>query len=222
MGWVLAIVCLGSAWAQEKRDSTRSDALRLGLDIFRLGYGLVEPSRASLELSADYNRGANLAVVELGQAQNERSEGRYTVRYSGLYGRLGYERNLFYTGEDLLVVGGRLAWSQFDQTSENLQINSSYLGSQALPGRFSQAGTAWWVEATAGLKVSIYRNWYAGFTARVKVLGQAPRSEQGLPWAVPGYGKLGPDGFNLGISYYLIYRIPFRTEYRPPLPKKRD
>ncbi len=64
-----------------------------------------------------------------------------------------------------------------------------------------------WLELVAGVNVQIYKSFYMGWTLRFKFKTAGSISEHGNPWYVPGFGEY--DSSNIGITYTLIYKLPF-------------
>lgn len=67
--------------------------------------------------------------------------------------------------------------------------------------------TATWAELLAGIKVNVYKNFYMGWSLRYRIRMNMKKTEHTEPWYIPGFGK--NNSTNLGVTYSLIYKLPF-------------
>jgi phosphoribosylformimino-5-aminoimidazole carboxamide ribonucleotide (ProFAR) isomerase len=59
----------------------------------------------------------------------------------------------------------------------------------------------------AGIKVNVYKNFYMGWSLRYRIRMNIKKAEHTEPWYIPGFGK--NNSTNLGVTYSLIYKLPF-------------
>ena len=67
--------------------------------------------------------------------------------------------------------------------------------------------TVTWAELLAGIKVNVYKNFYMGWSLRYRIRMNIKKAEHTEPWYIPGFGK--NNSTNLGVTYSLIYKLPF-------------
>jgi hypothetical protein len=67
--------------------------------------------------------------------------------------------------------------------------------------------TVHWAELIIGLKANVFKGLYAGFTVRTRARLSMTAHENSEPYYIPGYGKGSKT--NIGITYNLIYKLPF-------------
>lgn len=67
--------------------------------------------------------------------------------------------------------------------------------------------TVTWAELLAGIKVNVYKNFYMGWSLRYRIRMNMKKTEHTEPWYIPGFGK--NNSTNLGVTYSLIYKLPF-------------
>ncbi len=132
----------------------------------------------------------------------------------GSFWRAGVDVNILKKDPDrnMLFFGLRYARSSFSDRA-SLTMADPYFGTQ----QYSLANpsvSAVWGEMIAGLRVKIWKEFWMGFTSRLK-MGLAVRGNNELAsYNVPGYGTVS-DGFTWGFNYQLFWRIPFERRTKP-------
>ena len=134
------------------------------------------------------------------------------------YFRVGADYNVV---KEYLYVGLRYGFSSFKYDISSTPFSDPiYGGSMANPGLIDGIwggsvpyhynglkSNMQWLELVAGVNVQIYKSFYMGWTLRFKFKTAGSISEHGNPWYVPGFGEY--DSSNIGITYTLIYKLPF-------------
>lgn len=158
-------------------------------------------------LAGDYGRSArNEMLVNAGDYSNE-----------GSYWRAGLDVNILKRDPDrnMLFFGLRYARSSFSDRA-NITLNDPFFGTQQFVLSNPQA-TAVWSEMVAGLRVKVWKEFWMGFTSRLKMgLSIRGNSELGS-YDVPGYGTVS-SGYTWGFNYQVFWRIPFERKKKPVTP----
>ena len=132
----------------------------------------------------------------------------------GNYWRLGADVNLLKKDPDrnMLFFGLRYARSS---ATEQIIYNGTdpYFGNVQYQITNS-AVVGSWGEMVAGLRIKVWKEFWMGFTSRLK-FGLAVRGAKELsPYYTPGYGVIG-DGITWGFNYQVFWRIPFDRQKKP-------
>lgn len=160
-------------------------------------------------LSADYGFAGRDEILATG--------GNYNVE--GNYWRVGADVSILKKDPDrnMLFFGFRFGRSFY---SERSVYNDSTFNSFGIPTYTvsnPDAGASWG-ELVAGLRVKVWKEFWMGFTSRMKI-GLAVRGDHELSsYYVPGFGVIG-SGFTWGFNYQLFWRIPFKKQKVPVAPK---
>jgi len=83
---------------------------------------------------------------------------------------------------------------------------------------------AHYIEVAPGVKTEVFKNFSMGWTIRLKLLLSGGGGKHLKPISVPGYGN-GGRMTNAGISYFIVWNIPYRTKtviIKPELPSEED
>lgn len=151
-------------------------------------------------------------VVELGYAGAEKTilEGA-SFSTSGMFQKVGIDFRLMKpkptaTIKHNFVLGGlRLGMSNFNYSITNALIEDPYWGGSEIINENSLSTTKFWLELTAGMRVSLYKNVYVGWNAKNKRLLNKSKEGENSPWYIPGYG-IGNSAV-WGFSYTLGYKF---------------
>ncbi len=215
--WISGVLmCLAfSALAQKGRapDSTRGfqrpTAIRLGTDLISLGKTIANSSFSGWEANADIDFGRYYAALDYGSWSRELPITNGTYENDGRYFRVGMDINFMLKDPDknMFFIGFRYARSYFNeravyQTSAiefgDFQMESSNPGAKA-----------GWAELTTGLRVKIWKQFWLGYTARMKFLPIVNGNPNFETYEIPGYGQTFKDIY-WGFNYQAFWRIPFK------------
>lgn len=139
----------------------------------------------------------------------------------GTYWRAGLDVSILKKDPDrnMLFFGLRYARSSFSDRA-SLTVTDPYFGVQQYD-LANPAASAVWGEMVAGLRVKIWKEFWMGFTSRLKMgLSVQGNEQQGVEnsflasYYVPGYGNVS-DGYTWGFNYQLYWRIPFARKKQP-------
>ena len=214
---LLLLLSLNVLAQQDSVDSEGTSAIRPDHHQLRLGLDISKPmlrafigNRHSLEFTADYNLPKDIYLVAeggFGGSDIDYTDLQYTS--SNTFFRLGIDKSmlqrLFPSDWDLLFVGLRYGVAFIQRSEARFQTSDPVWGSTTgtVPAR---SFTGHWAELTAGLRVELFRGFFAGYTVRGKFLfNQGPFRE--LPPAyVAGYGK-GEKTTSFDFNFYLQYAL---------------
>jgi len=113
--------------------------------------------------------------------------------------------------ENMIVVGLRYAYSNFNQTLNEYTINADpFLPNQTITTPvFYDNLNAQWIELVLGLKAEILHNVFMGFSFRwnQKIAFKEPDNFKNL--YIPGFNKVYLNSNGFGFNYTISYLIPF-------------
>lgn len=199
----------------------QSFGIRLGIDLSRPITSFLDDNYTGLELIADYRINQSLYIAaELGNEKKTGQEDLFNFTTSGSYLKVGVNKNNYsnwYGERNLIYIGGRLAFSTFENTLNDYQyFNTNRYwnpdnfagGTGEVPEKFSGLA-ATWLEAVFGTKVELLPNIYMGASIRLGLL-LAQKEDERFPnlW-IPGFNKVTRDSrFGVGYNYSISYFIP--------------
>lgn len=194
-------------------DSTRGiqkpTGIRLGTDLISLGQTFAKSSRSGWELNADVDLGRYYPTFDYGRWTRDLpiTNGNYTN--DGRYIRLGADINFLLKDPDknMFFLGFRYARAIFDE-----KVIYDY--SAVDFGNFQKEATnngakAGWIELTTGLRVKIWKQFWMGYTARLKFLPIVNNNSGFESYEIPGYGLTYKSSY-WGFNYQVFWRIPIR------------
>lgn len=209
-----------------------SYGLRVGVDLSRPTITFFEPEYTGFELVGDYRISQNLYLAaELGNEKRDRQEDLYNFTTSGSYIKLGIDFNTYgnwYGEQNLIYIGGRVAYSTFSQTLNNFQIYDSnrYWNPDGFPLGSTEARefnglSATWLEFVLGIKAELIANIYLGGSVRLGAYITNDEPENFRNLFIPGFNKV-TDGARFGIGYNvtLSYLVPLYKKPRVNRKKK--
>lgn len=206
-GLFLLISGVTPLFAQPRIDSIRVDGVRFGADLIGLG-SMIAGRQGYFDFAIDANQERHHAAVEFGSQIFTRAEPRFDYETNGQYLRLGYDKNLMRIGDEMLFVGGRIAFAQFEQSAPRIDIEEPYYNVFIRTSGRPERGSVTWLEFTGGAKARLFARLYAGITVRAKVMLREP-TLQLAALHYPGFGVAGGN-LNLGLNYYLQYKIGWK------------
>lgn len=212
--------------------------LRVGIDLSRPTISFFEPEYTGLEIVGDYRITQSLYLAaELGTENRDRQEDLYNFTTSGSYLKVGLDYNTYgnwLDEQNLIYVGGRMAYSNFSQTLNNFQIFDSnrYWHPDGFAEGSSEAQeftgrSRVWIEAVLGIKAELFANIYLGGSVRMGYyFGKARRDGESFPdLFIPGFNKVTDNarfgiGYNFTLSYFVpLYKKPRVNKKKKPVPR---
>lgn len=232
-----SILVIGQNEAAQKDTISRKYAygLRVGIDLSRPILSFLNDNYTGLELVGDFRLTERWwLAAELGNEERQQEETigestLYTYTSSGSYLKAGADYNTYsnwFGMRNQIHVGGRLAFSSFNQTLDNFRFfdsnrffspNEFVLGTneaQEFEGR-----NATWLEFVVGMKAEIFKNMYIGITARLGHLVTFTDDNFRDLW-IPGFNKVTENAkWGVGYNYSLSYFLPL---YKKVKKKKEE
>ncbi|MBL7851725.1 MAG: hypothetical protein JNN04_12550 [Cyclobacteriaceae bacterium] len=202
----------------KKPDSLREKiyfrSIRFGTDVLALALSS-SPRFRAWEVNADADFGPFYLVGDYGRwGKDETMVNGGDYHNEGTYWRAGVDVSILKKDPDrnMLFFGLRYARSSFSERL-NLTVEDPYFGTQQYALSNPNASAAWG-EIVAGLRVKVWKEFWMGFTSRLK-LGLSVRGNGELStYDVPGYGVIG-GGSTWGFNYQVFWRIPFERKKKP-------
>ena len=202
-------------YTQEKKpkdsiSSFKPTGIRFGWDAMSTAKSFAARDFKGWEIDADVDFRKYYLALEAGHWERdvELTNGNYTN--SGNYWRAGVDINMLKKDpvKNMFFLGLRFGQSQYDEqlvysdTSEFGMFNKT-LSNQSLKAN--------WAELTTGLKVRVLKNFWMGYTARMKFSASYSKDQALQTYDIPGYGLTFKTPW-WGFNYYLMFRIPIRKE----------
>ena len=198
-----------------KKDSVAKDFLPTGI---RIGVDVINPVKDYLtkdfkgwEVQGDIDFRNYYLTAEIGSWARDVAlkNGNYTN--DGNYWKAGVDVNFMKKDPDknMFFLGFRVAHSKYDEGA-NYFIDSTAFGrvDKSLTNIGMKSN---WMELTAGLKIRIFKGFWMGYTARIKLFPSFSEDQPLQTYDVPGYGLTFKKPW-WGLNYYLLFRIPVRQK----------
>jgi hypothetical protein len=202
----------------KKPDSLREKiyfrAIRFGTDALALALSS-SPRFGGWEVNADADFGPFYLVGDYGKwGKNETLVNGGDYQNDGTYWRAGLDISILKKDPDrnMLFFGLRYARSSYTEQI-NLTVNDPYFGTQQYALSNPNASASWG-EVVAGLRVKVWKEFWMGFTSRLKLALSVRGDGELSTYDVPGYGVVG-GGSTWGFNYQLFWRIPFARKKSP-------
>lgn len=202
----------------KKPDSLREKiylrSIRFGTDALALALSS-SPRFQGWEVNADADFGPFYLVGDYGKwGKNETLVNGGDYQNDGTYWRAGLDISILKKDPDrnMLFFGLRYARSSYSEQI-NLTVNDPYFGTQQYALSNPNASAAWG-EMVAGLRVKVWKEFWMGFTSRLKMALAVRGNGELSTYDVPGYGVVG-GGSTWGFNYQLFWRIPVARKKSP-------
>jgi len=194
--------------------------IRLGLDLSRIITSSLDDNYSGFEIVADYRLTQNLYIAtEVGNEKKTKQEDLFNFTTSGSYLKIGVNKNNYanwYGEHNLIYLGGRLAFSTFENTLNNYQYfdtnrywnSENFSNGSDVPENFSGL-SATWLEAVFGTKVQLFSNIYMGASIRLGLIISQKEDDRFPNLYIPGFNKVTFDSnFGIGYNYSISYFLP--------------
>ena len=186
----------------------------VGVDVFGFLNQALGSDARTTEVSIEANLlNRFLPIVEIGYGGMEMTDDETDIHFktSAPFFRVGMNYNVFYQKPDLpggLTVGLRYGYSSFKYDVQSPDLIDPNWGNTHVPidytGVKSNVG---WLEAVVGMRANVFKDFYLGLNVRYRSRLSMTKNENSEPYHIPGYGRGKPNNF--GITYSLIYKLPF-------------
>lgn len=205
------LLATGLSWGQAaKQDSVQE---RVRLTAIRVGADLIQPIKtfatnnfSGWEIVADAELKNYYPTVEIGSWQRDvmLTNGQYTN--TGTYWRVGVDVNLLKKDpmKNMFFFGLRYGRSRYDEALDyTIETKEFGIVNQQLTNNNLTSG---WLEMTTGLRVRVLKNFWMGYTGRIKFAASWDEDQQLQTYDIPGYGLTFKKPW-WGFSYYLLFNI---------------
>lgn len=200
---------------KEKVKEPKDPGLSIGINVGTFIVTIFEPERFGLEATARYKFNRKwFAIGEVGYEKVDLENKPFTLSSNGSFLRIGADYNLFKVKEignnDNIILGLRYGMSIQEQENKRFTITDDYWGNYT--GSLGKGTTSsHWAEAVFGLRSEVLKNFYMGWTVRVRKLISLSNEKKIEPYAIPGYGARD-NTTNLSFTYNLEYHLPFKKK----------
>lgn len=196
----------------EKKEKTPLyNGTSIGLDVYGIGSKLFGSDFISSEVSVDVNLKYKIyPVIELGYGTtNTTNDEGLHYKSSAPFARIGFNYNTMSKkkSDSYLFVGLRYGFTSF-----KYDVNAPALVDGIWPGEipFSYTGeksNAQWFEVVMGVRAQVFKSFQMGWALRYRSRMSVKDNPNTSPWYIPGFGT--NKGTTLGVTYNLIYKLPF-------------
>ncbi len=185
--------------------------LRIGIDLSRPLIAALDADRVGFELAADYSAGKSLYyVAEGGWGRVRYSYPDLSYTAAAPFLRVGVDKGLLVrispTDWDGMTIGARYGLAVVSRREATYTTVNPVWGSTAgtVP---AETRAVHWVEVTAGARLEVYRNVFAGWNVRGKALLKQNVFSSLRPASVPGFGAADR---NTAFDFSLYIHYAFR------------
>ena len=183
--------------------------LRVGTDLISLIKTPLSDQFDGWEVNVDVDFYRYYFTVDVGSWSKTFSSESQNYSNTGTYWRVGADVNLMLKDPDrnMFFLGLRYAQSSFSEQL-NYQFQDPVFG-DGVRNLANPSASARWAEITLGLRAKIWKQFWMGYTARLKIAPGIKGAEQFEVYDIPGYGLASKDTY-WGFNYQVYYRIPFK------------
>lgn len=214
---LLCIICTVRVYAQGMVPDTivnpAAHQLRLGFDLSKIVLNGINDKVISYEFAADYYLGKDLyAVLDAGwgNARIDYSDLRYDSK--SVFLKLGIDKSLFVRKRPddwgMGFIGIRYGLGRVDRGTVFYSTDDGF-GSITGGTIASKQTMAHWLELTGGMRVELWKNLFAGWNIRLKVLMNPAAFGELKPYSIAGYG-LGEKNTAFSYNFFLAYAIRWK------------
>ncbi|NPA36844.1 MAG: hypothetical protein GXO47_08340 [Chlorobi bacterium] len=189
------------------------EGLSIGVNVAPLIIIPFEPGRIGFGFVGRYIFKQDWSVVgETGFENVDVEKDTYRYKSNGGTLKLGVDYNFFHVDEpgnnDNITIGLRYGFATQNQESPYYKVIDDYWGDYI--GSFGKSNvTSNWMEMVFGMRTEVFKNFFMGWSVRMKILIDSHTDNALEPYTIPGYGKWD-NKVNLGFSYTFEYQIPFK------------
>lgn len=210
----LLLACTAVAQEKKKEVEKKEPLYRgtyVSADIYGIGSKLFGGNFLSSEINVSVNlKNQFFPVVEIGYGTTDTTDEDNGIHYksSAPYYRIGLNFNTMFKkkSENFLYAGLRYGFSSFSYDVDATLYDPVWKDEYPFVYN-NQKSNFSWMEVLLGVNVQIYKNFHMGWAVRYKARISVKETLNTTPWYVPGFGS--NKSSNIGITYSLIYKLPF-------------
>ena len=198
----------------EKEEKPFFQGIMVGVDVFGFLNQALGSDARTTEVSIEANlQNRFLPIVEIGYGGMDMTDDETDIHFktSGPFFRVGMNYNVFYQKPDLpggLTVGLRYGFSSFTYDMLSPDLVDPNWNHTHVPVNYTDVkSNVGWLEAVVGMRANVFKDFYLGLNVRYRSRLSMTKNENSEPYYIPGYGRGKPNNF--GITYSLIYKLPF-------------
>jgi len=217
----LSLICnVLVSWGQQvdvTEPKIKVGGISAGINLAPFITQLFEKERIGFEANARYifNRKWQM-VAEAGFEHVDFEKEQYHYKSDGTFLRVGLDYNFFNVDElgnnDNILAGLRYGAGIQEHESPRYQVDDAYWGDfESKNGLPLSSVNSHWVELVFGLRSEVMKNFYMGWTVRLKQLLVVNTEDVLEPYTIPGYGHRDNET-NLSFTYTIEYQIPFKSK----------
>ena len=199
------------------------NGLDVSIDLWGPGAKLLGHDNMTFEAAVDLNlHNRFFPVIELGYSKPDMwNDDGIHYKTSAPYFRIGLDYNAFYKKAHghMLMVGLRYGFTSFKYditdadlsddiyggTTGSANLEDDYWGESLSYSHKGMKGSMRWIEICVGLRARFAKNFYMGWSVRMKYKQAISTGTYGDPQHVPGYGSYGSNA--MGVTYNLVYKF---------------
>jgi len=187
--------------------------IKAGLEVSGPVIYLTDKNNLSAEGFLSLDRNEKMAyVLEAGYLNYKYSQYNYDYLNKGIFARVGVDFNLMKPeismGKYWAGIGLRYGLSLFNSETPALQ-HENYWGSTT-SSISPKTSLGQFLEVTPAIKTEVFKHLSIGWTIRLRLLISGGTGKDLRPIYFPGFGN-GGKITNAGLSYFLVWDIPFKT-----------
>lgn len=192
-------------------------AFRVGTDVISLGKTMTMATFTGWEMNGDVDFGKYYFAFDYGSWGKDKTlpdSGFY--HNSGTYWRAGVDVNLLKKDPDrnMFFLGFRYGRSSFNELTGIYYTDPHFGEIQKILANTNM--TAGWGELVLGLRVKMWKQFWMGYTARLKFALSTHGDTEFKNYDVPGYG-LSANQLYWGFNYQIFWSIPFSKQKAPTI-----
>ena len=188
--------------------------IMVGVDVFGFLNQALGSDVRTTEVSIEANlQNRFLPIVEIGYGSTNAMDEETEIHFqtSAPFFRVGMNYNVFYQKPELpgcLTVGLRYGFSSFTYDMLSPDLVDPNWNHTHVPVNYTDVkSNVGWLEAVVGIRANVFKDFYLGLNVRYRSRLSMTKNENSEPYYIPGYGRGKPNNF--GITYSLIYKLPF-------------
>jgi hypothetical protein len=190
----------------------RPTGIRFGTDLIALIKSNTQKNFSGWEINADVDLSNYYLVLDVGNWSRDLSLPNGEYKNGGSYYRIGVDINFLQKDpeKNMFFVGFRYGHSSFHESLSYQVVEPIYGTLNFTNNNPSVSGG--WAEITTGLRVKVWKGFWMGYTARMKVASSTSGATPNMaPYDMPGYGPIQQAPW-WGFNYQVFWRFPIRKE----------
>ncbi|MDD4819740.1 MAG: DUF6048 family protein [Flavobacteriales bacterium] len=187
-------------------------ALRIGVDIIAPLTPLFgNKDDRGWQLKTDFRLTPRLyAAADFGYSKRTLDFSIQTVNADGWFARAGIDYSIIrgiFSSDDMMYVGVKLGYSQYDRHIYGDTITNNYWGDKTVVD-IQDKPSALWMDLSVGVMVQVVKNVYLSMEGGYDIMLSSKKPNGIGPMLVPGMGQVYNNSAGFSFAYTVSYRIP--------------